>query len=147
MVIFGVNKNAMNSPTQGKFLHLLQYAVAAVVSVIILGLAIYMFELNDLVNYLSYVFYIVFLVLALRSWGNRRGALGMSYGQTFGYATQNALIYSVLIAIWTVVFVKVIAPGFVEAQQELQYDKMREQGMGEAQIEMAAEWGRKFSTT
>ncbi|MFN8711838.1 MAG: DUF4199 domain-containing protein [Bacteroidota bacterium] len=137
----------MSSPVQGKLPHLLQYALAAVVSAIILGLAIYMLELQDWFSYFTYAFYITFLVLALRSWGERRGVLGMSYGQAFGYATQMALIYSVIIAIWSVVFVKVIAPGYVEAQQEIQYDKMRDQGMAESQIEMAAEWGQKFSTT
>lgn len=136
----------MTNQVNGKWAHVLQYSLAAVISGIALGLVVYMLELNQAINYLSYIFYIVFLILALRSWGQKRGNLGMSFGQSFGHAMLIALVYSLVIAVWTVVFVKVIAPGFVAAQQEIQYEKMRQDGMPEAQIEMAQSFAQRFSS-
>ncbi len=136
----------MANQITGKWTNVMQYALASVMAGVGVGLIVYMLELNQLFNYLSYLFYILFLVLALRSWGDKRGMLGMSYGNALGHAMLIAVVYSLIIAVWTVVFVKVIAPGFMEAQQELQYDKMREQGMAESQIEMAKDMGKSFST-
>jgi Protein of unknown function (DUF4199) len=136
----------MAEQINGKWANIMQYGLASVMAGVAVGLVVYMLELNQMFNYISYLFYILFLVLALRSWGDKLGALGMSYGKAFGHAMLIALVYSLIIAVWTVVFVKVIAPGYVEAQQELQYDKMREQGMAEAQIEMAKDMGKSFST-
>ncbi|MCU0435241.1 MAG: DUF4199 domain-containing protein [Bacteroidia bacterium] len=136
----------MADQIKGKWAHVLQYGVASVMGSVAIGLLVYMLELHQAVNYLAYAFYILFLVLALRSWGQKRGNLGMSYGKAFGHAMLIAVVYSLIAAVWTVVFVKVIAPGYVEAQQELQYEKMSEDGMADAQIEMARTMGKRFST-
>jgi hypothetical protein len=136
----------MAEQINGKWGHVLQYGLASAMAGVAVGLVVYMLELNQAFNYIVYLFYILFLVLALRSWADKRGTLGMSYGKAFGHAMLIALVYSLIIAVWTVVFVKVIAPGFVEAQQELQYEKMREQSVPEAQIEMTKEMGKNFST-
>jgi hypothetical protein len=136
----------MAEQINGKWANIMQYGLASVMAGVAVGLVVYMLELNQQFNNVGYLFYILFLVLALRSWADKRGALGMTYGKAFGHAMLIALVYSLIIAVWTVVFVKVIAPGYVEAQQELQYDKMREQGVSEAQIEMGKEMGKSFST-
>jgi Protein of unknown function (DUF4199) len=136
----------MAEQINGKWANVIQYGLAAVMATVAVGLVVYMLELNQQFTNVGYLFYILFLVLALRSWADKRGTLGMSYGKAFGHAMLIALVYSVMIAVWTVIFMKVIAPGFMEAQQELQYEKMREQGISEAQIELGKEMGKKFTT-
>lgn len=136
----------MTNQVNGKWAHVLQYGLASAMAGVALGLVIYMAELNQNFGNLAFLFYIVFLIFALRSWSEKRGALGLSYGQAFGHAMLIALVNALISAVWAVVFVKVIAPGFIEAQQELQYDKLREQGMEESQIEMARSMGKRFSS-
>jgi hypothetical protein len=147
LVIFGrLKRNTMADLVKGKWAHVAQYGIAAAMGGVALGLVVYMLELNQYVNYASYLFYIVFLILALRSWSQKRGDLGMTYGNAFGYAMLVAVVFSIILAIWTVLFAKVIAPGYIAAQQEIQYEKLRQDGMPEAQIQMAQDMGKRFTT-
>ncbi|MCA6363536.1 MAG: DUF4199 domain-containing protein [Bacteroidetes bacterium] len=136
----------MTNQVNGKWAHVAQYGIAAAMGGVAVGLVVYMLELNQFINYVSYVFYILFLILGLRGWAQKRGDLGMTYGNAFGYAMLVAVVVAVILSIWTVVFAKVIAPGYIAAQQEMQYEKLRQDGMPEAQLQMAQDMGKRFTT-
>lgn len=136
----------MTATSPNKFVHTVQFAAGAALCYIVVGLLVYIFELHNGFNYISYIGYIVFVYLGLKSWSNKRGDLGLSYGQAMGYATINALVYTVFVSIWSIIFFKFIAPGFIEAQQELQFDKLEADGMPQAQLEQARKYAKMFSS-
>lgn len=136
----------MAAPTQSRVLHTFQYgAVAAIVSILI-GLAVYALELPQWINYASYLAFACVAALALHDWGKKREAIGLSYGQAFGYSTLMLVFYVVFISIWTVVFIKYIAPGLMETQLEVQRQAMEDKGTDRATIDMAMKMTRKFTS-
>jgi hypothetical protein len=136
----------MAAPNQSRVLHTLQYGAAAAILSMLIGLAIYALALPQWINYASYLGFAGVAALALHDWGKKREALGLSYGQAFSYSTLMLLFYVVFISIWTVVFIKFIAPGLMETQLEVQRQAMEDKGTDRATIDMAMKMARKFTS-
>lgn len=126
--------------------HALMYSMAAIFTVIAFSLGIYLADIkNTAVNYFSYVIYIGFLVFALKAWRDKENNGMLTYGQAMGYSSLVALFYSVVMAIWTYIFMSYIAPGLMESEMMKQEALMEAKGMPPQQIEMAMKYARMFS--
>lgn len=130
----------MGNQTNGKWAHVLQYGLASAIAGIAVVLLVYLFDINQQFNNLIYLAYLTFLIFALFSWRKKRGDLGMSYGNSFGYSMLMALAVSVFLAIWYILFIKVIAPGLAAEILEMQHEAYRKQGISEVQIEKMKIW-------
>lgn len=112
---------------------------------IILSLALYLVDMNNTaLNYLSYPIIIGIAVYGVKKWREDNGGY-LKFGPTYSHLIIQTLGYSVLITIWTLIFMQVIAPGLMEDQLLIQQAKMEEDGMDPAQIEMAVSMAKKFS--
>lgn len=130
---------------KSKFGHASVYGLIGALAVIILSLALYLVDMNNTaLNYLSYPIIIGIAVYGVKKWREDNGGY-LKFGPTYSHLIIQTLGYSVLITIWTLIFMQVIAPGLMEDQLLIQQAKMEEDGMDPAQIEMAMSMARKFS--
>jgi hypothetical protein len=130
---------------KSKFGHATVYGLIGALAVIILSLALYLVDMNNTaLNYLSYPIIIGIAVYGVKKWREDNGGY-LKFGPTYSHLIIQTLGYSVLITIWTLIFMQVIAPGLMEDQLLIQQAKMEEDGMDPAQIEMAMSMARKFS--
>src|ERR1700749_1598059 len=127
--------------------HAITYALATGIVVIAFSLSIYLAGFrNSALNYISYVFYIGLLIVAIKNWRDKERGGILSYGKTMGYSTLFALYYCILIAIWTYVFMTYIAPGLMESEMMKQQAAMEAKGMSQEQVEMAMKWAKNCSS-
>jgi hypothetical protein len=96
----------------------LRFALAAVATSVALGIFVYVFDLSQFTNCFSILFFEVFLIFALRGWRLKRSIYGLSYGQANGFSILILLIFSLLMAIWAILFYNVIAPEIIPGQLE-----------------------------
>ena len=130
---------------KSKFGHASVYGLIGALAVIILSLALYLVDMNNTaLNYLSYPIIIGIAVYGVKKWREDNGGY-LKFGPTYSHLIIQTLGYSVLITIWTLIFMQVIAPGLMEDQLLIQQAKMEEDGMDPAQIEMAVSMAKKFS--
>jgi hypothetical protein len=108
----------MNKPVSGEWAHATKFALAAAAGAVALGIIVYVCGLSQFTNCISVLIFEVLLVFALRSWRGKRGILGLSYGEAFGYSILVILIYSLLIALWAILFFEVIAPEIIPGKLE-----------------------------
>lgn len=129
-----------------KHQHALMYSMAAAISVIAFSLGIYLAGVEQGAwNYISYIIFIVILVFAIRNWRDKVNGGILSYGKALGYSTWFALYYSIVMAIWSYVFIVYIAPGLMETQMMKQEAIMEARGMPAEQIEMGMKYARMFT--
>ncbi|HEU4718785.1 MAG TPA: DUF4199 domain-containing protein [Bacteroidia bacterium] len=125
--------------------HSLIYGVVISFAVIALALGIYLSGVtNSATNYLSYLIYMGIIIYAAKNYRETQMGGYMSYGQSLGYLTMVALFFSLVMTIWTPVFMKVIAPDFMAQQMELARQRMEAKGLTQDQIEMGMKFSRKF---
>ncbi len=101
--------------------------------------------LNDWSNYISYLFYGGILFWGLTQWRSKQGGY-ISYGQAMAHASFIMLIYTILISIWTYVFMTFIAPDLIDQillKMELDMEK---KGVSEEQMAMIMESSKTFMT-
>jgi hypothetical protein len=127
-------------------LHSLVFSLIAAVPVMLLAVLIQMVSDNpqSAWNYLSYLFLLGALMLGQLSW--RKNALGgyMTFGQAFRYSMLFLMWYSIIMAIWTVLFTTVIAPDMVDRILEQSRQQLESKGISEDQIEIGLEMTRKI---
>ncbi|MCU0435242.1 MAG: DUF4199 domain-containing protein [Bacteroidia bacterium] len=116
----------MAESVSGEWGHASKFALAAAAGAVALGIIVYVFGLSQFTNCISVLIFEVLLIFALRSWRGKRGILGLSYGEACGYSIVIILIYSLLIAIWAVVFFEVIAPEIIPGKLEQLAQKFRQ---------------------
>ena len=124
------------------------YAMAASIAVILFTIGIYFAGLrNSALNYLSYIFYIGILVFGIINWRKTARNGYLTYGQAMGYSTYVALYYSIVMAVWTYIFMAYIMdPAIMDAEFAKSAAKMQAQGMSQDQIDMGMKWARKFAS-
>lgn len=129
-----------------RLMHSLVFSLIAAIPVMLLALVIQMVSDNpqSAWNYLSYLFLLGAIIMGQISWRNK--ALGgyMTFGQAFKYSMLFLMWYSIVIAIWTILFTTVIAPDMVDRILEQSRQQLESQGMPEDQIEMGLEVTRKI---
>lgn len=130
---------------KSKFGHATVFGLISALAVIILSLALYLIDMNNsALNYLSYPIIIGIAVYGVKKWRDENGGY-LKFGATYSHLIIQTLGYSVLVTIWTIIFMQVIAPGLMEDQLLIQQAKMEEDGMDPAQIDMAMSMARKFA--
>lgn len=129
-----------------RFSHAAAFGLAGSMAVIILALGLYLADMkNSSLNYLSYPIIITIACIGVKKWREQSGGF-LTFGQTYMHLFLQTIVYSVVITIWTVVFMMYIAPGLMEDQLLIQQAKMEEDGMPQEQIDMAMHYARKFSS-
>jgi Protein of unknown function (DUF4199) len=85
---------------------------------------------------ISFGLLIVGIVLAVRQVRTLQGGL-ITFGKAFGTGFKTIAISSIIQTVWSVIFMKFIAPDFIGQIMEMQRTKMEEQGMDPEAIEMS----------
>lgn len=128
-----------------QFGHAAAFGVATAMAVIIFALGLYLADLkNSALNYLSYPIALTIAIIGVKKWREQSGGY-LTFGKTYAHLMLQTVVYSVLITVWTLIFMLVIAPGMMEDQLLIQQAKMEEQGMPQEQIDIAMHWARKFT--
>lgn len=113
----------------------------------VISLIIYVFELYDANQYLSWVSMAILvagIAMGIKSYRDKQGGGFISYGSAVGYGTMVALFAGIISSFVTYIYLGYIDDGFVQHQLMVQEDEMYERGMPEEQIEMAMTWTKKF---
>ncbi|TND07976.1 MAG: hypothetical protein FD123_2784 [Bacteroidetes bacterium] len=128
-------------------MHSLVFCLLAVIPAMILGALTYMTGMvGSPLNYLSYAFLIGALVFGQLHW--RKSAQGgyMTYGHAFVYGLLFSVWYSLIIALWTYIFMTFIATDFADQIMEMSRQQMEADNLPEDQIDMALSITSKFMT-
>lgn len=128
-----------------RFSHAAAFGVFTAIAVMILGLLVYLAELPEALNYLSYVVAITIFCIGVKKWREQSGGY-LTFGQTYMHLVFQTIVYAVIITIWTLLFMQYIAPGMMEDRLLEQQVKMEEQGIPQEQIDMAMSMARKFTS-
>ena len=117
------------------------------VILIAFGLIIQMAGLigNQGVSMITYVFVIAAIYMAHKAFKDDGDGF-MSYGQGLGIGTLTVLIGSVVSSIFSYINMKFIDTTILDSVKEMQYEKMMEQGMSDAEIERAMDMSASFMT-
>lgn len=126
-----------------RFSHAAAFGAASSIAVIALSLIIYVADLHEAVNYLSYAIVIAMLCIGVKKWRDQNGGYS-TFGDSYKHLILQSLVYSLIMSVWTYVFVSVIAPGLFEEQLLKAEMRMEEQGLPQESIDMAMEWTRMF---
>ncbi len=129
-----------------RFSHASAFGLVTAMAVIIFSLTIYLLDLkNSALNYLSYPILITVACVGVKKWREQSGGF-LTYGQTYAHLMLQTVMYSVVITVWTLLFILYIAPGMMEDQMLIQEAKFEENGMSQSEIDMAMGYARKFSS-
>lgn len=129
-----------------RFSHAAVFGIATAMAVIIFALVVYLIGIKSTaINYLSYPIAITVACIGVKKWREQSGGY-LTFGQAYVHLLFQTILYSILITVWSVIFMFYIAPGLMEDQMLIQQAKMEEQGLSASQIETAMGYARKFST-
>ena len=125
----------------------MKWGVYGGVALIIFDLVLYVLGMktadgSNPVQYLSFIVFIAFVVMGIKAYADTNGY--MSYGQGLGTGLLTSLIAGVLLAIYSYLFMTVIAPDFMDGAIEAVRDQWEAQGMSDEQIEQAEGLVGKF---
>lgn len=131
-----------------RFMHSMVFSLIAAIPVMLLALLIQTVsdDPQSAWNYLSYLILFGALLFGQMQWRDKGMGGFMTYGQGFKYTLLFSLWYSIIMAIWTIVFFMVISPDMTERILELSRQQMEKDGMPEDQIEIGIEMARKFTS-
>lgn len=122
--------------SKSRFSHAAMFGAAAAVCVIVLALIIYLLELHEATNYLSYAIAITLLCIGVKKWREQEGGY-LSFGGAYKHLILQSLVYSLIMTVWTVIFSVYIAPGMMEDRMLMEQAKMEDKGLPQEQIEVA----------
>jgi hypothetical protein len=128
-----------------RFPHAASFGTLAGIAVMVLGLIVYLGNLPEQLNWLSYPVAIAVFSIGVKKWREQSGGY-ITFGGAYTHLILQTLVYSILITIWTYVFFTVIAPGMMEDRLLMQQVKLEEDGMSQEQIDMAMSMARKFTS-
>lgn len=116
-----------------------KYALFMVLASIALSLILLALDLDkeQSLGFLGLIFTVLFLYLGIKDRKETEGNGFLTLGEGFKRGAGISIIASVLSAIYTFVYVKMINPSLKEFSLEQQYEKFSEQNMPEEQIEAA----------
>ncbi len=125
----------------------LKWGVYTGIALIIFDLVLYVLGMKSAdgsnpVQYLGFLFFIGFVVMAIKSHVQSNGY--MSYGQGLGAGLLTSLIAGALIGVYVYLFATVIAPEFMDGAMDGIKDQWEAQGMSDEQIEQAEGFAGMF---
>ena len=118
------------------------------------GLALIIFDLvlyvlgmksasgENSIQYLGFIVFIAFVVMAIKSYAETNGH--MSYGQGLGAGVLTSLFAGVIVAIYSYLFMTLIAPEFMDGAMDAVRDQWEAQGMSDEQIEQSEGLAKMF---
>ncbi len=127
----------------------LKWGGYAGIALIIFDLVLYVLGMKSAsggnpIQYLGFVIFIAFVVMSIKSYAESNGY--MSYGQGLGTGVLTSLIAGVIVAIYSYLFMTLIAPEFMEGALDAVKDQWEAQGMSDAEIEQAEGYAGMFMT-
>ena len=125
----------------------MKWGVYGGVASIIFDLVLYVLGMktvdgSNLVQYLSVIVFIAFVVMGIKAYVDTNGY--MSYGQGLATGLLTSLIAGVIIAIYSYLFMTVIAPDFMDGAMDAVKDQWEAQGMSDEQMEQAEGFTEMF---
>ncbi|MDR3350879.1 MAG: DUF4199 domain-containing protein [Prevotellaceae bacterium] len=99
---------------------------------------------NTAFSLLSYTVWIGGLVWSAIVYRKQAGGY-ISYGQAFGFSITVAAVYAILGALFSLLLIYVIDPGYMETVLALTEEALLNAGMPQAQVDMALEVSSKLS--
>lgn len=116
---------------------------------IIASLLFYLLDMRDnwWVNSLA-TLAILFVSVYFAQINHRDNELGgyMKYGRGVGVGLLTTLFIGILSAVFTIILIKFVDPGVVEAQLEVQRQAMIERGLSDEEIEQGMKFTRQFAS-
>lgn len=136
----------MNTTVEGRFQHAAYYGLLNLIVYVIISLIMHYANLPQAFGLVSFVAYIAITSIAIRSWVQKQGDLGLDFGKAFLYATIMVLVFIIGYTLWTFVYTQYIGAEKMEEQMLLQQQKLEDRGMDPAQVEAAMSMARKFAS-
>jgi len=87
------------------------------------------------IQYLGFVLMIAMLVMGIKAYRDANNT--MSYGQGLGTGVLTSLVAGLIVAVYTYLFMTVIAPEFMDSAMDAMRDQWEDQGLGDEEIEAA----------
>jgi len=101
-------------------------------------------DINSPVKYLSYVFFIAFLLLGQKEFKDKMGGF-ITFGQAFVEGLLFSVFYGILVAIFTYIYFTILSPAAWEQAMDASRKSMEAKGtMSAEQIESAMDITRKY---
>ena len=127
----------------------LKWGVYAGIALVIIDLVLYVLGMKSAsggnpIQYLVYIVFIVIVVMAIKSYAETNGY--MSYGQGLGAGVLTSMVAGVIVAIYSYLFMTLIAPDFLVGAMDAVRDQWEAQGMSDEQIEQAEGFTKMFMT-
>lgn len=132
--------------SKSRFAHAATWGVVTGMAAIVLALLVYlMTSPMSAWNYLSYAAAVAIACAGVSNWRKQKGGY-LTFGQTYVHLLLQTIVYAAIAAVWAFVFFTWIAPDAIMSIQLMQEAKMEEQGVPQAQIDMAMDIMRKWQT-
>jgi uncharacterized membrane protein len=101
-------------------------------------------DVNSPVKYLSYVFFIAFLLLGQKEFKDKLGGF-MTFGQGFVEGLLFSVFYGILVAIFTYIYFSILSPAVWAQAMDVAQKNLEAKGtLSSDQIETAMNFSRKF---
>lgn len=138
----------MENTKPSVFKSALPYGLILAVAVIVYTLLLYSFDAiqNTWLAYLTYLIVLVFIVLGIKNYRDKKANGFISFGQAFMDGFYIVLIYSVITAVFNYLFYAFFDPSLIDKMMVLAEEKILEQNpdMPQEQIDMAMSYSKIF---
>lgn len=88
---------------------------------------------------------ILVMIFALKNWRDLNGGY-IKYGKAFGYTAIMGIYSAILISIFTLLYVTVINPAFIETQLDATRQMYENMNIPDSQVEMSMSFANRFMT-
>lgn len=125
----------------------IKYGVIGSVLMMILALFLYFigWDMKPGMNYLSYVFMEVALILGMTYFKNENDGYA-TFGELFKIGVIMSLVMAIIMILWFLLYIELLRPDFLELIKELQVEKLEKRGMTEEQIKQGLKMSEMWTT-
>lgn len=126
----------------------LKYAIITALAMFIYSIILYItgLYLNNNINLLTYIIMLAGLVFAVKDRRDKDLGGFISFGEAFKTGFLFCMITGVIGVIFSLIMLNFIAPEMIDEILKKAESDMINQGLPDAQIEVAMEWTRKFTS-
>lgn len=130
----------MNKPSL--FKASLNYGLMLGGALVLYSLLLYVLGMtgNQTLGYVSFVIYIILMILGIKEYRDKMSGGFISYGNSFVIGFLIALIGGLISAIFSFILFKFIDPALLQTTLDKARQSMEDKAMTEEQIEMAMKW-------
>lgn len=126
----------------------LKYAIITALAMFIYSIILYItgLYLNNNINLLTYIIMLAGLVFAVKDRRDKDLGGFISFGEAFKTGFLFCMITGVIGVVFSLIMLNFIAPEMIDEILKKAESDMINQGLPDAQIEVAMEWTRKFTS-